>query len=138
MVAHAAAVSFVRMAGELFGLDSSCRSIGFAALGFDVSVLDVFAPLARGGSVMFVPDGDRVDPVRLQRFLERHEVTWGTIPPALLPLLDPDRLPSLRDLLTAGNRRAPSRWPAGHGRDCGDSTTGTAPPRPRSAWSAAS
>ncbi|GAA3446650.1 non-ribosomal peptide synthetase [Planomonospora venezuelensis] len=113
VVSHAAAVSFVTMAGELFGLDAGCRSIGFAALGFDVSVLDVFAPLARGGSVMFIPDGDRTDPVRLQRFLEHHEVTWGTIPPALLPLLDPDRLPLLRDLLTAGEPAGPeqvARW----------------------------
>lgn len=113
VVSHASAVSFVTMAGEVFGLDAGCRSIGFAALGFDVSVLDVFAPLARGGSVMFIPDGDRVDPVRLQRFLERHRVTWGTIPPALLPLLDPDRLPWLRDLLTAGEPAGPeqvARW----------------------------
>ncbi|WP_336206811.1 amino acid adenylation domain-containing protein [Nonomuraea sp. LPB2021202275-12-8] len=113
VVSHASAVSFVTMAGQVFGLDAGCRSIGFAALGFDVSVLDVFAPLARGGSVMFIPDGDRVDPIRLQRFLERHRVTWGTIPPALLPLLDPDRLPHLRDLLTAGEPAGPeqvARW----------------------------
>ncbi|MEU6998278.1 amino acid adenylation domain-containing protein [Nonomuraea sp. NPDC046570] len=112
-VSHAAAVAFVTMAGEYFGLDEGCRSIGFAALGFDVSVLDVFAPLARGGSVMFIPDEDRVDPARLQRFLEHHEVTWGTIPPALLPLLEPDRLPALRDLLTAGEPAGPeqvARW----------------------------
>ncbi|MBG0816414.1 non-ribosomal peptide synthetase [Planomonospora sp. ID82291] len=113
VVSHAAAVAFVGMAGAFFGLDAACRSIGFAALGFDVSVLDVFAPLARGGSVMFVPDEDRVDPVRLQRFLEAHEVSWGTVPPALLPLLDPDRLPRLRDVLTAGEPAGPeqvARW----------------------------
>ncbi|MEV4548943.1 amino acid adenylation domain-containing protein [Nonomuraea wenchangensis] len=116
VVSHASAVSFVTMAGEVFGLDAGCRSIGFAALGFDVSVLDVFAPLARGGSVMLVPEEDRVDAARLQRFLERHQVTWGTIPPALLPLLEPERLPWLRDLLTAGEPAGPeqvARWTAG-------------------------
>ncbi|MBE1561823.1 non-ribosomal peptide synthetase [Nonomuraea africana] len=113
VVSHAAVVAFVTMAGGRFDLGAGCRSIGFAALGFDVSVLDIFAPLAQGGSVMLVPDEDRVDPVRLQRFLERHEVTWGTIPPALLPLLDPDRLPSIADLLTAGEPAGPeqvARW----------------------------
>ncbi|QYC41621.1 Linear gramicidin synthase subunit D [Nonomuraea coxensis DSM 45129] len=116
VVSHASAVSFVTMAGEVFGLDTGCRSIGFAALGFDVSVLDVFAPLARGGSVMLVPEEDRVDAARLQRFLERHQVTWGTIPPALLPLLEPERLPWLRDLLTAGEPAGPeqvARWATG-------------------------
>ncbi|MBA2897859.1 non-ribosomal peptide synthetase [Nonomuraea soli] len=113
VVSHASAVAFVTMAGAYFDLDEGCRSIGFAALGFDVSVLDVFAPLARGGSVMFAPDADRADPGRLQRFLEEHRVTWGTIPPALLPLLDPARLPELRDLLTAGEPAGPeqvARW----------------------------
>ncbi|MFI7442514.1 amino acid adenylation domain-containing protein [Nonomuraea indica] len=112
-VSHAAVVAFVTMAGEVFGLDAGCRSIGFAALGFDVSVLDVFAPLARGGSVAFIGDDDRVDPARLQKFLEHHHVTWGTIPPALLPLLDPAGLPTLRDLLTAGEPAGPeqvARW----------------------------
>ncbi|MEU8395438.1 amino acid adenylation domain-containing protein [Nonomuraea sp. NPDC048892] len=116
VVSHASAVAFVTMAGEVFGLDAGCRSIGFAALGFDVSVLDVFAPLARGGSVMFIPDEARVDPVLLQRFLEQHQVTWGTIPPALLPLLEPERLPWLRDLLTAGEPAGPeqvARWATG-------------------------
>ncbi|NUT09989.1 MAG: amino acid adenylation domain-containing protein, partial [Nonomuraea sp.] len=113
VVSHASAVAFVTMAGAYFDIDEGCRSIGFAALGFDVSVLDVFAPLARGGSVMFAPDADRTDPGRLQRFLEEHRVTWGTIPPALLPLLDPSRLPELRDLLTAGEPAGPeqvARW----------------------------
>ncbi|MFG2074619.1 amino acid adenylation domain-containing protein [Nonomuraea maritima] len=116
VVSHASAVAFVRMAGEVFQLDAGCRSIGFAALGFDVSVLDIFAPLARGGSVMLLAEEDRVDPVRLQRFLEEHRVTWGTIPPALLPLLAPERLPWLRDLLTAGEPAGPeqvARWTAG-------------------------
>ncbi|RVX39048.1 amino acid adenylation domain-containing protein [Nonomuraea polychroma] len=116
VVSHASVVSFVTMAGEVFELDAECRSIGFAALGFDVSVLDIFAPLARGGSVMLIPEEDRVDPARLQRFLERHRVTWGTIPPALLPLLEPDRLPWLRDLLTAGEPAGPeqvARWATG-------------------------
>ncbi|MEU4325470.1 amino acid adenylation domain-containing protein [Nonomuraea dietziae] len=113
VVSHASVVAFVTMAGGRFDLGAGCRSIGFAALGFDVSVLDIFAPLAEGGSVMLVPDEDRVDPARLQRFLEGHEVTWGTIPPALLPLLDPGRLPSLTDLLTAGEPAGPeqvARW----------------------------
>ncbi|MGW5682991.1 amino acid adenylation domain-containing protein [Nonomuraea sp. NPDC003754] len=119
VVSHDAVVSFVTMAGGRFELGEGCRSIGFAALGFDVSVLDIFAPLARGGAVMLVPDEDRVDPARLQRFLEGHEVTWGTIPPALLPLLDPDRLPSLADLLTAGEPAGPeqvARWARPGGR----------------------
>ncbi|MFF0246894.1 amino acid adenylation domain-containing protein [Streptosporangium sandarakinum] len=115
VVDHASAVAFVTAAVARFGLDASCRSIAFSALGFDVSVLDMFAPLTAGGCVRLVPDEDRVDPGRLQRFLEAHEVTWGFVPPALLPLVDPARLPFLRDLVTAGEPPGPeqvARWSA--------------------------
>jgi non-ribosomal peptide synthetase component F len=36
-------------------------------------------------------------------------VTWGFIPPALLPMLDPEGLPHLRDLVTAGEPPGPAR-----------------------------
>jgi amino acid adenylation domain-containing protein len=108
-------VSFVTATADQFGLDASCRAIAFAALGFDVSVLDLLTPLARGGCGQLVPDADRIDPGRLQRFLEAHDVTWGFVPPALLPLLDPGRLPALRDVVTAGEPPGPeqvARWSA--------------------------
>ncbi|MPZ25906.1 MAG: amino acid adenylation domain-containing protein [Micromonosporaceae bacterium] len=115
VVSHASVVSFVTATADHFGLDPSCRAIAFAALGFDVSVLDLLTPLTRGGCVQLVPDPDRVDPGLLQRFLEAHDVTWGFLPPALLPLLDPDRLPALRNLVTAGEPPGPeqvARWSA--------------------------
>ncbi|MER6830124.1 amino acid adenylation domain-containing protein [Streptosporangium sp. NPDC000563] len=115
VVSHASAVAFASAATAHFGLDGTCRSIAFSALGFDVSVLDMLAPLTVGGCAQLVPDEDRTDPARLQRFLEAHDVTWGFVPPALLPLVDPARLPHLRDLITAGEPPGPeqvARWSA--------------------------
>ncbi|WP_440064956.1 amino acid adenylation domain-containing protein [Streptosporangium sp. OZ121] len=115
VVSHASVVAFASAAAAHFGLDGTCRSIAFSALGFDVSVLDMLAPLTVGGCVQLVPDEDRTDPGRLQRFLEAHDVTWGFVPPALLPLVDPARLPHLRDLVTAGEPPGPeqvARWSA--------------------------
>ncbi len=115
VVSHHSVACFATAAADRFALDESCRAIAFSALGFDVSVLDMFAPLTRGAGVQLVGDDDRIDPARLQRFLEAHEVTWGFLPPALLPLLDPDRLPHLRHLVTAGEPPGPEqveRWSA--------------------------
>ncbi|MGC5012829.1 amino acid adenylation domain-containing protein [Streptosporangium sp. DT93] len=115
VVNHSSVVAFVTASAAHFGLDATCRSIAFSALGFDVSVLDMFTPLTAGGCVQLVPDEDRSDPGRLQRFLEAHDVTWGFIPPALLPLVDPAGLPHLRDLVTAGEPPGPEqveRWSA--------------------------
>ncbi|UAC02201.1 amino acid adenylation domain-containing protein [Dactylosporangium vinaceum] len=115
VVGHASAVAFVTATGRAFATGPGCRGIGFAAFGFDVSVLDVFVPLAHGGSVQLVPDGDRIDPARLQAFLEAHRVTWGALAPALLGLLDPGRLPDLADVISAGEPAGPeqvARWSA--------------------------
>src|SRR5260370_12620784 len=97
------------MALACCGIDASCRSVGFASLGFDASVGDIFVPLVRGGSVQLIPEGDRIDPARLQRFLEVHRVTWGYIPPAVLSLLDPARLPYLADVVSAGEPAPPEQ-----------------------------
>lgn len=119
VVTHRNAAGFVAMAGGRFGDGPAGRAVAFSSFGFDVSVLDVFVPLARGGCVQLVPDRDRTDPGRLQAFLEAHEVTWGAIAPPLLPLLDPDRLPALADVITAGEPPDPeqvARWTRRHGR----------------------
>jgi amino acid adenylation domain-containing protein len=119
VVSHASVAAFAEAVGRRFTLGPGCRAIGFASAAFDVSVLDILVPLSTGASVQLVPDRDRIDPARLQRFLEAHRVTWGVLPPAVLPLLDPARLPGLADLLTAGEPPGPAqvaRWTQRPGR----------------------
>jgi amino acid adenylation domain-containing protein len=119
VVSHASVAAFAAAVGRRFTLGPGCRAIGFASAAFDVSVLDILVPLGTGASVQLVPDRDRIDPARLQRFLEAHRVTWGVLPPAVLPLLDPARLPSLADVLTVGEPPGPAqvaRWTGQHGR----------------------
>ncbi|RZU76664.1 amino acid adenylation domain-containing protein [Micromonospora kangleipakensis] len=113
VVSHRSVVAHVTAFGAYSGADETCRAFGFAPLGFDASVQDLFIPLVAGGEIALVPDADRVDPVRLQRFAEAHRVTWGCLPAALLPLLDPDRLPHWRTVFTGIESPAPEqveRW----------------------------
>jgi amino acid adenylation domain-containing protein len=113
VVEHGAMADFVAMVAEPAGIDAQTRALAFASLGFDVSVLDLLVPLAYGACVVLAGDADRTDPARLERLCQRHKVTWAAIPPALLPLLDPQRLPTLRRVVTAGEPPAPAqaqRW----------------------------
>jgi mycobactin peptide synthetase MbtE len=119
VVSHRSVVAHVTAFGAYSGADESCRAFGFAPLGFDASVQDLFIPLVAGGEIALVPDADRVDPARLQRFAEAHQVTWGCLPAALLPLLDPDRLPHWRTVFTGIEAPAPEqveRWTGPAGR----------------------
>ncbi|GLX00437.1 amino acid adenylation domain-containing protein [Microtetraspora sp. NBRC 16547] len=118
VVTHRSLVSYALAFAEFTGAEEHTRSFGFASLGFDVSVLDILVPLAVGGSVQLAGEADRTDPERLQRFAASHQVTWGCVPVALLPLLDPAGLPEWRTVITGAEAPGPEqveRW-SGSGR----------------------
>ena len=88
------------------GIDEHTRWLGFAALGFDVSVLDLLVPLAFGGLVVLAGEGDR--PIRpAWNSSAASTCNWAAIPPALLPVVSPDRIPTLRRVVTAGEAPTP-------------------------------
>ncbi|MEW2115622.1 amino acid adenylation domain-containing protein [Streptomyces sp. NPDC005474] len=120
VVPHTAAVDFVHahlaVAGIGAGQGGGERFLGFAALSFDVSVLDVFGALLSGGTLVLATDDERTDLDRLQSLMARESVTVADLPSALLPLLDPGTLPALRFLSTGGeapSADAVARWAAG-------------------------
>ncbi|MFI6906541.1 amino acid adenylation domain-containing protein [Nonomuraea sp. NPDC050394] len=95
------------------GAGPDTRALGFAALTFDLSVLDIFVTLATGGALQLAGDADRADPARLQRFVAGHRVDWGWIPVVLLTLLEPAGLPEWRTVITGGEAPGPEqveRW----------------------------
>ncbi|GGN42463.1 non-ribosomal peptide synthetase [Streptomyces fuscichromogenes] len=115
VVSHASAVNFVVRYLDAAGFEATDRCLGFAALTFDVSVLEVFGSLLGGLTLVLATDEERTDADRLQALLKDREVTVADLPTALLPLLDPAELPALRFLSVGGE--APSgdavdRWTA--------------------------
>ncbi|HVQ89454.1 MAG TPA: amino acid adenylation domain-containing protein, partial [Mycobacteriales bacterium] len=113
LVPHRAAVDHIWSVGAAMRIGERSCSLGFAAVGYDVSVADLFVPLVRGGSIALAGAADRVDPARLQRFLAEHRVTFAYLPPPLLPLLHPDQLPDLTDVIVGGEASGPEqvqRW----------------------------
>jgi mycobactin peptide synthetase MbtE len=113
VITHRSLASYVSAFGAFTGAGTDTRAFGFASFEFDVSVSDLFVPLAAGGELDLLGAADRADPLRLQRFCEEHSITWGNVPVALLPLLDPDRLPAWRTVITGAEAPGPeqvARW----------------------------
>ena len=113
VVSHRSVLAFASAIGEYCGVGPGTVGSCFGTLGFDSSVMELFMLLTRGGTVCLVPEADRQDPSRLQRFLHAHSVGWAFLAPALLPLLEPDRLPALSCLVAGGEATAPpqvERW----------------------------
>ncbi|MEU2612182.1 amino acid adenylation domain-containing protein [Micromonospora sp. NPDC007271] len=113
---HRNLVQFVTGLAALTAADAGVRTLGVSSLGFDVAAIDLFVPLAVGGSVQLVGDEDRGDPARLQRFLAAHEANYGFITPTVLALLDPDAAPSWQVVLCGGEAvpaELAARWAPG-------------------------
>ncbi|MBZ9644583.1 AMP-binding protein [Streptomyces sp. PSKA30] len=105
-MSHAALDHFCCEINSAYALTPDDRVLAFARPVFDVSVFEVFATLAAGALVV-VPDAEtRMDPMLLTDFIRGEEMTVAELPPALLPLLDPAELPSLR-LVSVGGEAVP-------------------------------
>ncbi|MGW1893519.1 amino acid adenylation domain-containing protein [Streptomyces sp. NPDC002004] len=86
-VGHRAAVNTVEDVDERFGIGPADRVLAVSALDFDLSVWDIFGPLAEGGALVLVDESDRRDANRWLTLCSRHEVTvWNSVP-ALMDML---------------------------------------------------
>ncbi|WP_314219524.1 non-ribosomal peptide synthetase [Streptomyces zaehneri] len=107
-VSHRAAVNTVEDIDERFGIGAGDRVLAVSALDFDLSVWDIFGPLAEGGALVLVDESDRRDANQWLTLCARHGVTvWNSVP-ALLDMLltaaDGTPLPaSLRLALLSGD-----------------------------------
>ncbi|MFE0155382.1 amino acid adenylation domain-containing protein [Nonomuraea sp. NPDC059007] len=110
MISHEAALNTVADINRRFSVTPADRVLGLAALGFDLSVYDVFGVLAAGGTLVLPGAAGRGDPARWARLVAEHGVTlWNSVP-AQLQMLEhylatqPETaLPTLRLALLSGD-----------------------------------
>ncbi|MBB5113497.1 amino acid adenylation domain-containing protein [Micromonospora echinospora] len=116
VIEHRALTEKVTSIAQFSGFDAATRCLAFASIGFDASVADMLAPLAAGSTVVLAGDAERADPARLYRVCAGQDVDVVVLPPPILPLLDPARLPGVRLVVTGGEATGPEqvgRWTAG-------------------------
>ncbi|MEU6990233.1 amino acid adenylation domain-containing protein [Streptomyces sp. NPDC046465] len=102
LIEHHSVAGFVEAMKDLFHLTPDDHVLGYASANFDVSVGEMFNALLTGAQLHLVPDDVRLDVVLLQEMLEKEHISVVDLPPAVLALLDPDRLPDLRIVFVGG------------------------------------
>lgn len=80
------------------------RCLQFMAPFFDGGLLDIFTPLAGGAALVCPSASTLADPKAFLAFLGETGVTLLTATPAYLSLLDAERLPCLRVVISAAER----------------------------------
>jgi amino acid adenylation domain-containing protein len=85
--------------------EAARRFLRFAPLSFDASTLEIFAPLAEGGTITFLPDRYPA-PADLAAFIERRQVTGLWLTAGLFRVVAdhaPGAFRGVRQLLTGGD-----------------------------------
>jgi len=89
MVTHRSAQTTIDDVTARWGVTATDRVLALSALGFDLSVYDVFGLLGAGGAVVLPTEAERIDPAAWAALLARHGVTvWNSVPALLDLLLD--------------------------------------------------
>lgn len=89
MISHRSAVNTIADINQRFDVRAHDRVLGLAALGFDLSVYDIFGVLAVGGALVLPSHDRRADPSHWVESINAHRVTvWNSVPAQLQMLHD--------------------------------------------------
>jgi amino acid adenylation domain-containing protein len=89
--------------GKHWGAGPGLVMLGYHSYAFDMSVLDMYLPLATGGTLVLVPPPTASSPRRLAELIRQARVTFAFLTPAVLDLLPAGDYPDLRILMTGGD-----------------------------------
>lgn len=84
-------------------LNQEDRVIHFASISFDASVWDIFTGLLTGATLYIMPEDIIGNYGKFEEFLNKNRITFATLPPTYLVNLDPNRIITLKKLITAGS-----------------------------------
>ncbi|OOC56254.1 MULTISPECIES: non-ribosomal peptide synthetase [Nocardiopsis] len=105
VVPHHGMAALARTQGRLMDVGTGSRLLQFASPSFDASVAELLVALLNGAATVLLPRAGLVGD-GLPAALRDHRISHVTLPPALLPGLDPADLGPVEHLLVAGEA-----WP---------------------------
>ncbi|QQM38155.1 non-ribosomal peptide synthetase [Streptomyces liliifuscus] len=115
-VTHQGLPSLAAMQAEEFGISAGSRVLQFASASFDAAVWEMVMALCNGACLVLATPDDALPGQALVRLVAERSVTHATLPPAALALMEPDSLPSITTLITAGDalgQNLVARWADG-------------------------
>jgi len=116
MVEHRGVVNFVVEFARLTNVSHQTRMLQFASLSFDASVAEIIPPLISGGTLVLAQQHEVISASDLKQLIHQQGVSAAVLPPSMLSLLDPNDLPKLRTVVSAGEACPPSiaaKWAPG-------------------------
>ncbi len=116
LVEHAGFANLAMAQGRAWMVGPASRVLQFASLGFDAAMSEVFSTLCLGGRLCLAPADDLMPGPPLLRTLRELRITHVTLPPSGLAAMQPESLPDLMTVISAGEFCDPGlarRWAQG-------------------------
>ncbi len=102
MLSHQNAVNGVSAITQKFALSNYKTTLFYNAYVFDPSVMEIFCPLLCGSHIHIASEAMRKDIAALHQYLGEHPIEWTALPPALVSLLDENKLGKLKAITLGG------------------------------------
>jgi len=103
-IEHRNIVNFVRATIDRMQVTHDDRFSFSFSPSFDGAIAEIFYSLSCGGTCVVIDQSTLLNPSELSRLLNKQRVSVGKFPPALLSTLDPNELPNLRTVVSAGDK----------------------------------
>ncbi|KAF3490821.1 nonribosomal peptide synthase [Arthroderma uncinatum] len=114
VIEHAAICTGSAAHGKSLLMDSSSRVLQFASYTFDASVTEILTALQVGATIYVPSDEDRMND--LQEVIANGKVNWTLLTPSVLSTLKPEKVPTLKTIVTGGeamSEKAIKEWVGG-------------------------
>ncbi|SDJ53486.1 amino acid adenylation domain-containing protein [Paraburkholderia steynii] len=112
-ISSAALNSFLANQGRDLDVSHTSRFATTASISFDMSIWEIFMPLAHGASVLMLERNTVIDGRLLGSALLDHRVTHILMTPSMLSIIPESRYPDLKCVISAGEKCHPTtvaRW----------------------------
>ncbi|WP_345760849.1 amino acid adenylation domain-containing protein, partial [Bacillus sp. PBIB7] len=103
MVEHRGLCNLKTYFKENLHMNEHDRVVQFASISFDAAVWEIFSTLFMGGS-LYVPNKEVVmDHLAFASYINQNKITTVTLPPSYAMYIEPEQVPCLKRLITAGS-----------------------------------
>jgi amino acid adenylation domain-containing protein len=102
MIQHGSILRRVLYCNNYLRITAADHILQFAAQGFDASLYEIFMALIPGGRLVITDERSRKSIPAFLSLLETEQVTVATLPPAFLKIIDKERMPGVRILVSTG------------------------------------
>ena len=105
VVEHRSVVNLVNWHSRAYGITAGAKTAEYASLSFDASVSQIFSPLLNGAELHLIPDDIRLDPLKINEYLEKNQITYIDFPtPMCEQFLEMCDNRSLKVMTTGGEK----------------------------------